>query len=896
MASHADGEIDLALQPSLFVDSDSVSSPPPIVTGGDDVPLAGPFYFALVDEDETTFGPEHHRMDWFIFDARRTLTEGEKPKLVLEIENPRVGLLSPLLPKWCWFAWDNGEEIVPIFFGRIFGIPTDLQNESIHVTFISWPNNYVKQLQKIAKTLKVAPYYDPVFIDVAHRDDPLALFEGHSKLICVDPVTLQVTASDILDGEDGTEDFNEDDHFYASMKISPGAVPKTCVHVDATVSWTQTGRGYVTLPTIECTSYSGDGILSDWPKPLSNIAPGLTVFNALAWDKAGIDRIVNTSWSISWQNKEREHSDGDQLSLSVSHSGPARGIGGASGGKSITLTETYQPGIIDPFSTDGNGDPKPTNIPMSYTATSAYVYPYVVSASMMLEYNASRPHTERLIFRLFADVQPTTLDPAVSEDTELLTISGSDVGLPIIDLLNWVSVSETHVPVGTIIFPSSSQFPGNRSAQIAIDDGTAGSNQPDFSDVPGEETVDDTVTWTSLGVASPTENAHEWTKATDVPAGTVWLPRRPAFADLDAFIKPAAIKFPPASTPISEGTWLRNGSVFLYCTQSGIVGPAGTTATFATYNTLPTGTTYFLAINSGTTGTLPPEFGAHSDLHNSLTDGGVTWVAIGTGEIPVGGVPGNVTGYTYFATDRGKRSVEHLICRARARLRFASRCVNTTFLCDYARGAELTLRMNAALHDPRLPGGVLTGKVTSTELVASDGEFTCSVTLGSSVGRDTAMTEVPGDPTYVEEGYVSSGYQQYDNVVVAVQDLSEVGYSPLVSIPDEDGISFPLAADMFTVFAGVRTTGNQAGAVGAALNSMKLSSQLAFKTWDPAAVRQVILLNANSLSAELQQNPVWIEYEFKPINGNGTFSKVYHMKCTTLGLPQMINLEEESTT
>jgi len=53
-----------------------------------------------------------------------------------------------------------------------------------------------------------------------------------------------------------------------------GAVPKTVVHVDASVSWTQTARGYVDMGNRTFESYSGDGIISEWPKPMSTVAPG----------------------------------------------------------------------------------------------------------------------------------------------------------------------------------------------------------------------------------------------------------------------------------------------------------------------------------------------------------------------------------------------------------------------------------------------------------------------------------------------------------------------------------------------------------------------------------------------------------------------------------------------
>jgi len=53
---------------------------------------------------------------------------------------------------------------------------------------------------------------------------------------------------------------------------------------------------------------------------------------------------------------------------------------------------------------------------------------------------------------------------------------------------------------------------------------------------------------------------------------------------------------------------------------------------------------------------------------------GVTWTVLGTTPallgIPIGGTADTVTANSYFPTARGLQSVEYLISKARARLRF----------------------------------------------------------------------------------------------------------------------------------------------------------------------------------------------------------------------------------
>lgn len=830
------------------------------------MPVAGPFYLAMVDETETTFSVEHQRMDEYVFSARRILSEGEKPKLELVIENPRVGLLSAIRKQWCWFAWDSNwggtPNIIPLFFGRIVGIPTGLQSDTITVTFIAWPSRYKKRLQVVAETLKILPYFDPVFTDVSLRDDPMAIFESHSKMVCVDPVTHAVSASDILDAEDGNEDFTEDDHFYSSLQVSPGAVPKTAVHVDATVSWTQTARGYIApFVDLTVTSYTGDSIIGEWPKQGATIAPGLTVLGSFAYDSANVDALESESYSVSWTSREKVHQDGDPLSSNVSVTTP---IGG-------TVTSyVSKTGIIDPFAVDGDGDPSPTNIPPSLNVSWKSFYPKKVVASMSLEYQAARPHTERLIFTLFANVQPTTLDPNVSEDSETINISGSDVGMPIVNLLNWTTISGEYVAVGTIIFPDDPQLPGGRTVQICIDDGIAGVESPDFSDVYGEETVDGTVRWASLGVASPTESALDWTKVSNVPTGTIILPRRPLY--LDGF---------PANVDIGEGQYVKGDGVFYV----GIGG--GDTVQIAT---IPTGSNFFIATTGGVTDDVIPSF--NNTLHDTTVDGTVVWTAIGTGETPVGGVPGNVTGSSYFATDRGKQSIEHLICRARARLRYASRVVSTTFQCSYLRGTELTLRKTATLHDPRLPGGLVLGKIVGTIMEASGGAFTCTVNIASSVGYADAIDAVPGTPTYVEDGYVETGYQLYEDMIIVLPVISDVGYSPIVPIPDEDGITFPLTKQMIVVSESIQGDGYSEEVINA-MALVQNHPNEEFLSPEPWLTSDGTLYGKVTNPQKPKDNDRWFELILKPLNGNGVFQHVYHLKCTTLSLPQMINLEED---
>jgi hypothetical protein len=855
------------------------------------VPVAGPFYFAWVEPDETTFDVSHHRMDEHIFSAKRILAEGEKPLLEIEIQNPHVGILSPDRQYWAWFAWDNGTSIVPLFFGVVVGTPAEIFEEVIKLQFIADPIDYLQQVQQVAETLKVPPFYDPVFIDVASRDDPNSILEAHAKVWDVDPVTHEVTANDIIVG-DSNENFTADDHFYDGMQMTIGQPPATAILMDASVSWTQTAQGLVDITqgyrTFTC--LNGDGIISEWPKPATDIGGGYKVYFADAFDTAGAVDAEMVSWSWSWQNKSKKHTNGDPLSTNVTYSSP---MGGQVWAQKV-LTWQQQTGVLDPFATDDEGDSAPLNIPPKYNDTTGYVMGWKVAAAMTVKYEAARPRTERVIFQVRADTQFTGAQP--SQQIEMLTRSGADVGVPIISPLNWTTIAGTAVAVGQLIFPDNLNIPGARTAQICVTAGTAGTTAPEFSDLPGVTTIDGSVTWSSLGEATPSDNAVDWTYGSHVNAGTVILPKRPFVVQLSTLILPGVHAFPQAGVAIAEGTYVQNADgSYAVCTLAGTVGPTETTAVLTPLDSLPTGRSYFIATTAGITGAqyLIPPF--DETLHATTTDGTVVWTCIGSGDIPAGGYPGEVHTATYFATDRGRQSLEYLAALVRAKLLYRARCVDISFDCDYARGTAITTRKTATLHDPRIAGGVALGKVKGAELSVSDtGVAGCRVTIACCAGNGNAVDEVPGDPSYVDAGYVEDGYQWHDNSTIVLPTTTDLGYAPPAYVATDDGLTFPLARSDIVL---VDAFHQGADVANAALENMATAAQAAMApppSNDQAGIyqqqREQKMLSANTLAKLLAANPSWQEFQLKPVAG-GQFNKVYNVKFTDLTVPMGIDLQ-----
>src|SRR5215467_5119920 len=90
------------------------------------------FFNAWADATEVIFGPEHHVVDEDIVSFRLEQNEGDCATLELEVRNPKIGLLAPGRKVWLWFSYDSGTGgVVPLFFGRLVGIPTNLLHEVV---------------------------------------------------------------------------------------------------------------------------------------------------------------------------------------------------------------------------------------------------------------------------------------------------------------------------------------------------------------------------------------------------------------------------------------------------------------------------------------------------------------------------------------------------------------------------------------------------------------------------------------------------------------------------------------------------------------------------------------------------------------------------------------------
>jgi hypothetical protein len=382
--------------------------------------VAGPLYFAWADATElTSFGAGHQVEDEEVFSLEIAHAEGEFATATVDVRNPKVGLLGPGRKRWAWFSWRDPDGVVhPLLFGRLVGVPENIQDELVRLTFVARPADYDAQLTALADTLRVLPYYDPVWFSADERTDPDKVLEARTQLWHVDRVTLEVTASDIVQGEDGTVAFGGADAFYDSVSVSYSGSPARTALVEATVQWDQTGAGEIDLGPALRLAFAGvqagseqwiDGV--DHPTSMStvNMVDGKSMIDAWPAEGAGI----GGGWSVGRSS----------IKPLLAPPGPAVFMPGAQydviagSGLAPSLPASFSGGGFQAKILDVQNGDSISQIRGSYDVM--WVPIWRMAATLTAVWEAKRARAETVSFQMDADVQPVLSDP---DDDEVLRI------------------------------------------------------------------------------------------------------------------------------------------------------------------------------------------------------------------------------------------------------------------------------------------------------------------------------------------------------------------------------------------------------------------------------------------------------------------------------------------
>lgn len=402
----------------------------------------GPFLFAWVDANETTFDSSHIRNDEEVLSFNLSHSEGDFPSLEITIINPSVGLLAPGRKVWAWLsfdtAWAASEEpsepdVVPLFFGRLVGVPDDIQAEQVSLSFIARPQDFAAQKAAVAAALKVAPYWDGIWYSPETRDDPDNVLESRPELWHIDRVTHEVTSSDIITGEDGTLVIGEDLVYYDSVSVSYGDAPLRRVDVIASVSWDQKASGVVNLDSYlnfgsgySILTFTGDGLVANWPKSGAGMDGGWSVAQGSA---VRIDGIGGAVWGYGLHN----------------NFGAAAGAAGNPFGRSYVASEDFHDVIVPDWAV------AMTVLSAQFPAHIFGVPRWRIVGTLHAGYNVSRNKSERISFSLESNVQSILTEPG-DEETLLLTFSSSEIASPVANGESPSSASESTpgLPIGDV--------------------------------------------------------------------------------------------------------------------------------------------------------------------------------------------------------------------------------------------------------------------------------------------------------------------------------------------------------------------------------------------------------------------------------------------------------------
>jgi hypothetical protein len=225
----------------------------------------------------------------------------------------------------------------------------------------------------------------------------------------------------------------------------------------------------------------------------------------------------------------------------------------------------------------------------------------------------------------------------------------------------------------------------------------------------------------------------------------------------------------------------------------------------------------------------------------------------------------------YIHTARGVQSLEYLLLVARSHLIARSRTVEIKFrMLGFVEALRLrSLRKSVLLHDHRLPGGQAVGKITSVtmSLDGDQGEPIFDITIACCVGKGGSHTTAEGDPTYVEDDYVESDYQEYEGVIA--------WSIPVVERFDDD-IDFERGLT--------------------AMNAVKLLSIANSAETQRAAILAASdgpLTDQAKISQVLKELPTQITAQMIPMEG-GPFQQVVTLEVSDLVIPKQIDLEAPS--
>lgn len=209
----------------------------------------GKIFFAMVDDGDV-FNPAIHCVeDYEVFRLAISQREGEFALASLDVLNPRQGLLDPSRKTRIFISCEKTPEtpgdIVLLFSGHILAFPANTADEIITIQYIAQPEDWVDVQQNFVESLKVSPYYNPLFIAEENRNDTHEILSARSSLLHWNRATNAISLSDYIQGQEFIDLGGE--FFEDTIQTDIGDPPINRVDLNIEAQWYQIGVGTVNV-------------------------------------------------------------------------------------------------------------------------------------------------------------------------------------------------------------------------------------------------------------------------------------------------------------------------------------------------------------------------------------------------------------------------------------------------------------------------------------------------------------------------------------------------------------------------------------------------------------------------------------------------------------------------
>ena len=386
----------------------------------------------------------HNRFDEDVLSVEIAQSEGDFATLTVALKNPGLGLLAAGRNLWVWLSWDQAwpagpPELIPLFNGRLIGVPRLSAGETVELQFIARPDDFMLQKSALAASLQVLPYWDPVWLASTISAD--TVLETYSALWHVDRTTLELTTSDIIEGEAGTIEIGEDVALYDNFSLAYGQPPLTAVTVSGSVNWPQQAYGILDITQTILNAFrdqagapygrvlastptsfwgatgggliqvlSGDGLLNSWPKAGTSIGAGWSFPNGDAGDGKPLNYVDKISATEPGSFAHSEMTYDVEYAASLNEDLAAQNVLGG-GGDYIPYNDRVMAVL---------NKGRLVQVQVSFPTET-------LKFRMMVEYKADRRRTETVAAVLTADVQRQLSDSA-DQDQEKIELTSDYVG------------------------------------------------------------------------------------------------------------------------------------------------------------------------------------------------------------------------------------------------------------------------------------------------------------------------------------------------------------------------------------------------------------------------------------------------------------------------------------